>query len=209
MLVSAVVVARFSFGFWFSMSSSEDADARTTPFNRFRCSCCRCCRVENDANDDVTPLKLTDDDAILFYEYVRSPAREEGVTQITRVIQTKRIEEKIFSCLFHIIQKLVAHIYKRKEKSNAARDVRCSGILITCLATLSLVVAIVVVVVVVVAFILYTKLIENSRDAVRAHQRRGNIYSQLDKVQAPKHVHSANRSGFFAWFWNLGLIEWM
>ena len=95
----------------------------------------------------------------------------------------------------------MAHIYKRKEKSNARRDVRCSGILITCLATLSLVVAIVVVVVVVVAFILYTKLIENSRDAVCAHQRRGNIYSQLDKVQRRRaHVHSANRSGFFAWF---------
>ena len=84
---------------------------------------------------------------------------------------------------------------------------RCGGILSTCLATLSLVVAIVVivvvvvVVVVVVAFILYTKLIENSRDAVCAHQRRGDIYSQLNKVQSRRaHVHSANRSGFFAWF---------
>ena len=76
---------------------------------------------------------------------------------------------------------------------------RCSGILITCLATLSLVVAIVVVVVVVVAFILYTKLIENSRDAVRAHQGRGDIYGELDKVQRRRtHVDGANRGGFFA-----------
>ena len=82
MLVSAVVVACFSS----FVSSSDDDDAETTTTRvgqRFRCSCYRCCRVENDAND-VTPLKLTDD-AILFYEYVRSPARE-GVTKITRVI---------------------------------------------------------------------------------------------------------------------------
>ena len=57
---------------------------------------------------------------------------------------------------------------------------RCGGILSTCLATLSLVVAIVVivvvvvVVVVVVAFILYTKLIENLGAPCRCCLR-GNI----------------------------------
>jgi hypothetical protein len=121
-LVSAVVVARFSFGFWFSMSSSEDADARTTPFNRFRCSCCRCCRVENDANDDVTPLKLTDDDAILFYEYVRSPAREEGVTQITRVIQTKGLKRKnlLVSFPYNPKNSWLIFIKERKNQTRAA-----------------------------------------------------------------------------------------
>ena len=45
----------------------------------------------------------------------------------------------------------------------------------------------------------YAKLIENSRDAVRAHQGRGDIYGELDKVQRRRtHVDGANRGGFFA-----------
>ena len=68
------------------MSSSEDDDARTTTTprvgQRFRCSCCRCCRVENEAND-VTPLKLTDDAILLCDDdYASNPKKSSLVFSI-------------------------------------------------------------------------------------------------------------------------------
>lgn len=54
-------------------------------------------------------------------------------------------------------------------------------------------------VLVLLLFNLYTELIKNSRDAVRANQRRCNVYGKLDKVQGRRaHVDGANRGGFFA-----------